>query len=65
MDRVTSTFNPWDVVEELAAVADDRGTKRITMSQIGTELKDAEENNAENIQEVRKILMELGYQIGA
>jgi hypothetical protein len=65
VDRVTSTFNPWDVVEELTAVADDRGTKRISMSQIGRELKDAEENSAENIQEVRKILMELGYQIGA
>jgi hypothetical protein len=64
VDRVTSTFNPWDVVEELTSVADEKGTKRISMSQIGKELKDAEENNAENIQEVRRMLIELGYQIG-
>lgn len=60
---MTETFNPWDIVEELIAVADERGTKRISMSQIGKELKDAEENNAENIQEIRKILIELGYHI--
>jgi hypothetical protein len=57
-------FDIWEVVEELAAVAYERGTKRISMSQIGKELKDAEENNAHNVQEVRKTLVELGYSIG-
>jgi hypothetical protein len=53
-----------DVVEELVTVADERGTKRISMLQIGKELKDADQNNANNIQEVYKHLVGLGYQVG-
>jgi hypothetical protein len=49
---------------ELAAIAYERGTKRISMSQIGKELKDAEQNNAHNVQEVCKTLIELGYSVG-
>lgn len=58
-------FDIWEVVEELATVADGRGTKKISMSQIGKALKDADQNNAENVQGVRKALEELGYQVGA
>jgi hypothetical protein len=57
-------FDIWEVVEELAAIADERGTKRISMSQIGKELKDAEQNNARNVQDVLKTLIELGYSVG-
>jgi hypothetical protein len=57
-------FDIWEVVEELAAIADERGTKRISMSQIGKELKDAEQNNARNVQDVLKTLIELGYHVG-
>jgi hypothetical protein len=57
-------FDTWEVVEELVSVADERGTKSISMSQIGKELKDAEQNNAQNIQEVHKSLVELGYRVG-
>jgi hypothetical protein len=57
-------FDIWEVVEEIVTVANERGSKKISMSQIGKELKDAEQNNARNIQEVRKSLVELGYQIG-
>ena len=57
-------FDIWEVVEELVTVAAERGSKTISMSQIGKELKDAEQNNARNIQEVRKSLVELGYQVG-
>jgi hypothetical protein len=57
-------FDVWEVVEELVAKADEWGTKRISMSQIGKELKDAEENNATNVQEVYKHLVELGYRVG-
>lgn len=39
-----------DVVQELVTVAEERGTKRISMFQIGKELKDADQNNADNIQ---------------
>jgi hypothetical protein len=53
----------WEMVDELVRMADKRGTKSISMSEIGKELKDAELNNAENIQEVRKTLLELGYRI--
>jgi hypothetical protein len=53
-----------DVVEELVTLADERGTKKISMYQIGKELKDADQNNAENIQEVYRQLVELGYQVG-
>ncbi|HAR96495.1 MAG TPA: hypothetical protein DCR97_11115 [Deltaproteobacteria bacterium] len=56
-------FDIWEVVEELVAVADKRATRRISMSEIGKELKDADENNAENIQGVHKALTELGYQV--
>jgi hypothetical protein len=52
------------VVEELATIADERGTGRISMFQIGKELKDAGQNSAQNVQEVRKSLIELGYQVG-
>jgi len=57
-------FDIWDVVEELATIADERGTGRISMFQIGKELKDAGQNSAQNVQEVRKSLIELGYQVG-
>ena len=57
-------FDIWEVVKEIVTVANERGSKKISMSQIGKELKDAEQNNARNIQEVRKSLVELGYQIG-
>jgi len=56
-------FDIWEVVEELAAVAYERGTNRISMSQIGKELKDADQNNVRNVQEVRKNLIELGYRV--
>jgi hypothetical protein len=49
----------------IVTVADERGSKTISMSQIGQELKDAEQNTARNIQEVRKSLVELGYRVGA
>jgi hypothetical protein len=58
-------FDIWEVIEELVTVADERGSKTISMSQIGQELKDAEQNTARNIQEVRKSLVELGYRVGA
>jgi hypothetical protein len=57
-------FDIWEVVEELAAKAYERGAKRISMFQIGKELKDMEQNSAYNVQEVRKTLIELGYQVG-
>jgi hypothetical protein len=57
-------FDMWEVIEELAAIAYERGTKRISMSQIGKELKDAEQNNSRNVQEIRKTLIELGYSVG-
>jgi hypothetical protein len=56
-------FDTWEVIEELSARADERGTKRISMLEIGKELKDAGHNNAQNVQEVRKNLIELGYQV--
>jgi len=57
-------FDIWEVIEELVSAADDQRTKRISMLQIGKELKDAGQNSAQNIQEVRKSLVELGYQVG-
>ncbi len=57
-------FDIWEVVEELVTVADKRGTKSISMSQIGQGLKDMEQNNPQNVQEVRKSLVELGYRVG-
>jgi hypothetical protein len=58
-------FDIWEAVEELVAMADAGKTKSISMSQIGKELKDAEQNSAENIQKVCKSLVELGYRVGA
>ncbi len=57
-------YDVWEVVEELVTVADRHRTKTITMLQIGRALKDAGENNAQNIQKVRKALVELGYRVG-
>jgi hypothetical protein len=57
-------FDIWEVVEELATLADERGTKKISMSEIGKALKDADQNNAPNIQGIHKALVELGYQVG-
>ena len=54
-----------EVVEELATIAEEQGTKRISIYQIGKELKDVDKNNAENIQEVHKRLVELGYRVVA
>ncbi len=56
-------FDAWEVIEELSANADKQGTKRISMLDIGKELRDAGYNNAQNIREVRKGLIELGFQI--
>ncbi len=56
-------FDAWEVIEELSANADKQGTKRISMLDIGKELRDAGFNNAQNIREVREGLIELGYQI--
>lgn len=58
-------FDIWEVVEELVAIAYERGTKRISMSQIGKEIKDAEQNSARNVQDIRKTLIELGYSVVA
>ncbi|MGD0230047.1 MAG: hypothetical protein ABSC19_06760 [Syntrophorhabdales bacterium] len=58
-------FDIWDVVEELVTIADEQGTKTISMLQIGKELKEAGENTAQNVQEVRRTLVELGYRVGA
>ena len=57
-------FDVWEVIEELVAIADEQGTKRISMSQIGKELKDAGQNSAPNVREVHKGLLELGYRVG-
>jgi hypothetical protein len=57
-------FDIWEVVEELVTLADEQGTGTISMFQIGKELKDAGENSAHNVQEVRKALVELGYRVG-
>ncbi len=57
-------FNTWEVVEELVNQTDGRGTRRISMSHIGQELKDVDQNNPHNLQEVRKSLVELGYRVG-
>ncbi len=57
-------FDIWEVVEELVTIADKGGTETISMFQIGKELKDAGENSAHNVQEVRKALVELGYRVG-
>ena len=57
-------FDIWEVVEELASVADKQGSETISMLQIGKELKDAGENTAHNVQEVRRSLVELGYRVG-
>ncbi len=57
-------FDIWEVVEELVTLADKQSTKTISMLQIGKELKDAGENTAHNVQEVRRSLLELGYRIG-
>ncbi len=57
-------FDIREVVEELIIEADERGTKSISMSQIGRELKDVEQNNAHNIQEVRESLVNMGYRVG-
>ena len=47
-------FDIWEVVEELVALADERGTDTISMFQIGKELKDAGQNSAQNVQEVHE-----------
>ncbi len=57
-------FDIWEVIEELVALADEKGTDTISMFQIGKELKDAGENSAHNVQEVRRSLVELGYRVG-
>jgi hypothetical protein len=57
-------FDIWEVVEELVTMADEQGSRRISMSQIGKELKDAEQNNVQNVQAVYRSLVDLGYQVG-
>jgi hypothetical protein len=57
------TFDIWEVVEELAATAYERGTKTISMSQITKELSNVELNSPSSIEEVRNTLIELGYRV--
>ncbi len=56
-------FDVWEVVEELATGADERGTRTISILEIGKALKDAGENSPQNVLEVRKALIDLGYRI--
>jgi hypothetical protein len=55
--------NILEVVEELAATAYERGTKRISVSQIERELNNVEQWSAQNVEEVCKTLADLGYQV--
>ena len=56
--------NMWDVVEELAAVASERDTKRISLSQIRKHLEAAGQDSPHKVEEVRKTLIQLGYHVG-
>ena len=56
-------FNIWDVVEELAALAYEHHTKRISMSQIRKHLKAAKQDSPHSLEEVRKTLIQLGYHV--
>ena len=56
-------FYFWDVVEELAAVAYERKSDRISVSQIRTKLKAAGQYGVQSVKEVRETLIELGYHV--
>jgi hypothetical protein len=56
-------FYFWDVVEELAAVAYEHKSKRISVSQIRKQLKATGQAGPRSVEEVREILVELGYQV--
>ena len=56
-------FNIWDVVDELAAIAYERHTKRISISQIRQQLKAAERDTPRILEEVRKTLIQLDYNV--
>jgi len=58
-------FNLWDIVEELAAVAYERHSKRISMSQIRRQLKGAKQDTLHDVEAVRKMLIQLGYHVEA
>jgi hypothetical protein len=58
------TFRILEVVEELVAEAYERGSKRITMSRIGKELKHSGRHSVQNTQAVYEALVDLGYQVG-
>jgi uncharacterized Fe-S cluster-containing MiaB family protein len=51
----------WEIVEILIENADFNQTKKITMFDIGKELKDAGRNNSTNVQEIKKLLVDFGY----
>jgi hypothetical protein len=56
-------FYFWDVVEELAAVAYERKSNRISMSQIRKRLKATGQCAAQSVKEVRETLIQLGYHV--
>ncbi len=58
------TLSIWKVIRELVSLAEERESKRVTMSEIGKELKAAGEDNTPNVQDVYKSLIDLGYQVG-
>ena len=62
-DKSRRMFNIWDVVEELAAVAYERHTTTIPVSQIRKHLKAAEQDSPQNVEEVCKTLIQLGYHV--
>jgi hypothetical protein len=55
----------WEVVEELAATAYERGSKTISESQINKELSSIQQDSPHNVEEIKKSLLDLGYQVGA
>ena len=55
--------NIWDVVEELAAVAYERHTTTIPVTQIRKHLKAAEQDSPQNVEEICKTLIQLDYRV--
>ena len=56
-------FNMWDVVEELAAVAYERHTTTIPVTQIRKHLKAAEQDSPQDVEKICKTLIQLGYHV--
>jgi hypothetical protein len=56
-------FDYWDVVEELAAIAYERRTKTISITEICERLEAVQQESIDNIEEVREALVDLGYQV--